>query len=305
MEESNIDHSDIYNNSISISSNSSSSSSFSSSLCLCSISSSPPIPCSSTTCICEIEKWNIIQVIEYLKNNNELNIDNEDLEIIKRNKIDGKVLIQLTKKELKESGLSTGPVIKISKKIEDIKKYKTSTLPSLSSTFSTNKKTKRCYSSYKNIEEVFSKYRIKASHISRLPTFDIGEAEEVNENDDNFKHCLNEIKLWIEYMGPANEQNEAARCQFISAILMASIRYFKSLLIFPQIEVVGEEETGRVDFAINMMKTNGDEELICITEGKQSDIKTGIGQNILQLDSALQVYVYNLSNLLTIIFLNV
>lgn len=233
---------------------------------------------SLTSCISEIDKWSIAQVISYLKNDIDSSFDDEDISIIEKHKIDGNVLLHITKEEIKDTGLSIGPIVKIINVIEKIKRDR----------ISANKKIKRSYSSYKKIEEVFQKYNIKASNISRIPTFEIGKVE-INNHDINFQHCLKDIKLWIEYMGPANEQNEAARCQFISCILLAAVRYFKNLLIYPQLEVIGDEETGRVDYAINEMKSNGDDELICITEGKQSDIKSGIGQNILHLDSAIQV----------------
>lgn len=244
---------------------------------------------STTYSIEQIKIWNTTFVIDFLKNNIEGGLDDEDLYIIEKNKIDGVSLLQLTEEKL-EKFLPLGPAIKIGSTIEKIKKNKKAT----------HNKTKRSFSSYKKLEEVFEKYKIKTTNISRLPSFNVGRFE-IKEDDEAFQHCLKEIKLWLQYMGSANEQNEAARCEFISAILLAAMRYFKNLLIFPQFEIIGEEETGRVDYAINQMRNYSDEELICITEGKQSDIKTGIGQNILQLDSAIQVIFFIIN---TFIFLN-
>src|SRR5436305_6944541 len=68
------------------------------------------------------------------------------------------------------------------------------------------------------------------------------------------------------------------RFEYISAILHASLYIVKritdkELTLAPQLEVVGEENTGRVDYAIKAL-----EELICITEGKQYQISIGFAQ---------------------------
>ncbi|PKB96139.1 hypothetical protein RhiirA5_507043 [Rhizophagus irregularis] len=89
-------------------------------------------------------------------------------------------------------------------------------------------------------------------------------------------------------MGPVVESNEAIRCEYISAILHACINIVRELTgkkisLNPQFEVVGEENTGRVDYAIQAL-----EELICITEGKQYQIAIGFAQNVIQCESALQ-----------------
>src|SRR3954449_6672164 len=85
------------------------------------------------------------------------------------------------------------------------------------------------------------------------------------------------------------DSNEAMRCEYISAILYASLYIVKritkkELTLAPQLEVVGEESTGRVDYAIKAL-----EELICITEGKLHQVVMGFAQNLIQCESALQV----------------
>ncbi|CAB4443592.1 unnamed protein product [Rhizophagus irregularis] len=51
-----------------------------------------------------------------------------------------------------------------------------------------------------------------------------------------------------------------------------------------EIKLVGEESTGRVDYAIKAL-----EKLICITEGKLHQVTMGFAQNLVQCESALQV----------------
>src|SRR5579871_5398252 len=85
------------------------------------------------------------------------------------------------------------------------------------------------------------------------------------------------------------DSNEAMWCEYISAILHASLYIVKritdkGLTLSPQLEIVGEESTGRVDYAIKAL-----EELICITEGKLHQVSMGFAQNLVQCESALQV----------------
>jgi hypothetical protein len=49
--------------------------------------------------------------------------------------------------------------------------------------------------------------------------------------------------------------------------------YWKEISLNPQLEVVSEENTGRVDYAVKTF-----EELICITESKQHQIAIGFAQ---------------------------
>ncbi|GBB90731.1 hypothetical protein RclHR1_17790010 [Rhizophagus clarus] len=74
------------------------------------------------------------------------------------------------------------------------------------------------------------------------------------------------------------DANEATRCEFISAILHASIAIAKNLtsqdiFIVLQKDISGEDATGRVDYTIKSL-----EEFLCITEGKPRNIKIGYAQ---------------------------
>ena len=81
------------------------------------------------------------------------------------------------------------------------------------------------------------------------------------------------------------DSNEAMWCEYISAILHASFYIVKritdkELTLAPKLEVVGEKNTGRVDYAIKAL-----EELICITEGKLYQVVMGFAQNLVQCES--------------------
>ena len=91
-------------------------------------------------------------------------------------------------------------------------------------------------------------------------------------------------------IGPAKLSNEAVRCIYIETILLGAMiivmkNVKKKITLEPQFEIVGDEATGRVDYAIN--KIINTKEIICVIKGvKQSQEMLGIMQNTMQLDSS-------------------
>ncbi|EXX64991.1 uncharacterized protein OCT59_012283 [Rhizophagus irregularis] len=78
--------------------------------------------------------------------------------------------------------------------------------------------------------------------------------------------------------------NEASRREYISPILHGVAYFFQnSIKIYPEHELVGSYGHGPVDWTI--MVNN---KYILITEAKKVDVDHGVGQNIIQLQSAFQ-----------------
>ncbi|CAG8468680.1 10475_t:CDS:2 [Funneliformis mosseae] len=71
-------------------------------------------------------------------------------------------------------------------------------------------------------------------------------------------------------MGPVVDSNEAMRCEYISTILHTAVSILSDLVITSQANIIGEENTGCVDYAIKKIISEMLEEIICITEGKQN-----------------------------------
>ena len=102
--------------------------------------------------------------------------------------------------------------------------------------------------------------------------------EEISDDDKAFEHCMEDIILKLSNMETMTDTNEATRCEFISAILHASIAIAKKLtsqdiFIVLQKDISGEDATGRVNYTIKNL-----EEFLCITEGKPRNIKIGYAQ---------------------------
>ena len=104
----------------------------------------------------------------------------------------------------------------------------------------------------------------------------------IEDTDEELKQCIREIKHRLENMGTILvNSNEAMRCEYISVILHTSLCIVKritkeEITLAPQLEIVGEENTGWVDYAIKDL-----EELICITEGKLYQMVIGFAQNLI------------------------
>ncbi|RIB06595.1 hypothetical protein C2G38_2046667 [Gigaspora rosea] len=114
--------------------------------------------------------------------------------------------------------------------------------------------------------------------------------EEIDDDDKALDQCMNEITLRLSNLETMQTNaNEATRCVFITSILNASLAIVRRLTNEEKIymsyqkNISGEEASGRVDYAIK-----GNEDLMCIAEGKPRNVEIGYLQNIMQLESAYQ-----------------
>ena len=89
---------------------------------------------------------------------------------------------------------------------------------------------------------------------------------------------MEDIILKLLNVKTMTDANKVTHCEFISAILHASIAIAKKLtsqdiFIVLQKDISGENATGRVDYAIKSLK-----DLLCITEEKPRNIKIEYAQ---------------------------
>ncbi|CAG8516720.1 385_t:CDS:2 [Dentiscutata erythropus] len=208
-----------------------------------------------------VRNYKTKELIDFLHKEKDLVLDDDDLKIIKKEKITGYAFLKTTKEELQSYGMSGGPASDLADFVKELGKCKL-----------------KAFSSYKSLREVLKKYDI-----------DGNETYQLKDEDDELEQCIREIKCRLGNMGTIlADSNEAMCCEYISAILHALLYIVKritnkELTLASQLEVVGEESTGRVDYAIKAL-----EELICITEGKLHQVVMGFAQNLIQCESALQ-----------------
>ncbi|RIB21196.1 hypothetical protein C2G38_2034600 [Gigaspora rosea] len=89
-------------------------------------------------------------------------------------------------------------------------------------------------------------------------------------------------------IGNVGDQNETQRSHFITLILVSAVNSVPNTILRSQFEIIGDVSAGRVGYAIKkiypQLVGSGFEEIICVTEVKQIDIKVGIAQNLMQLE---------------------
>jgi hypothetical protein len=247
--------------------------------------STPYTPASTSTTVAgnetvsladEIKKYKTKELIDFLCKEEDLGLDDDDLEIIRKQKIMGRDFLKTSKEEFERYGMLGGPAKRLAEFAKECKEKK---LRSFSS-----------YKTKKELSEVLRKYGIDSNEITKIPPFE-PEPVDIDDEDEELEQCITEIKRRMGIIGSATGRSEAVRCEYISPILYASIYIAKritkkGITMDPQFEVVGEEASGRVDYAIKKVIGVVNEELIAITEGKQKDLVAGFMQNIMQLESS-------------------
>jgi hypothetical protein len=69
----------------------------------------------------EIEKLNRTDLVNYLKNKKDLDLDKQDINIIKNAKFTGQVFLDLTQYDLEKIGLALGPAKAIAALVKTLK----------------------------------------------------------------------------------------------------------------------------------------------------------------------------------------
>ena len=106
----------------------------------------------------EIKKYKTEALIEYLQKEEDLGLDDDDLEIIRKEKVTGRAFLDMTEQKFRDCELKIGPAVTLAKFAKDCKEKK-----------------KRAFSSYRSLKEVLAKYGIKSSSITSIPQFEPGK----------------------------------------------------------------------------------------------------------------------------------
>ena len=64
----------------------------------------------------EVMSWDVAGVVEFAKSES-VGLDDEDVEVLKKNKVNGKDLLNLTKEELRADGMARGPATRLASAI--------------------------------------------------------------------------------------------------------------------------------------------------------------------------------------------
>ena len=100
-----------------------------------------------------VENWDTETLIDFLKEQN-LKLDDDDLGILRKEKIDGPSFLDMTEEKFMQAGLKMGPAMKLAKEAKTLKE-----------------KPKRAFSTYRSLKEVLAKYNIGGNGIGTIRQF--------------------------------------------------------------------------------------------------------------------------------------
>ncbi|GES81295.1 hypothetical protein GLOIN_2v1587390 [Rhizophagus clarus] len=200
-----------------------------------------------------VENWNIETLIDFLKEQN-LKLDDDDLGILRKQKVNGQAFLELTKEELLAPlyNFPGEPAIKLAKEIKTLKE-----------------KLKRVFSSYNSLKEVLAKYGISSDGTETIPLF-LPETHEVQDSNKHFEHCIKNILFRMKnYRSLVLDSLESMHNEYVSTILHTALYIAgdivsKEFSMRPEYKIIGNESCERVNYAIKEA-----ENLICIIEDKR------------------------------------
>ncbi|GBB98771.1 hypothetical protein RclHR1_33160001 [Rhizophagus clarus] len=109
----------------------------------------------SVTLADEIKKYKSAELIEFLRKEEDLGLDDDDLEIIRNENVTGRAFLDMTEQKFRDCGLKIGPAVTLAKFAKECKEKKL-----------------RAFSSYRSLEEVLEKYGIRSNSITSIPQFE-------------------------------------------------------------------------------------------------------------------------------------
>ena len=212
--------------------------------------STPYTPASTSTTVAgnetvsladEIKKYKTEALIEYLWKEEDLGLDNDDLEIFRKQKITGRAFLKTSKEEFERYGMLGGPATILADFAKDCKEKKL-----------------RSFSSYLSLSEVLAEYGYDSNGIDSIPLFS-APTYEIQGDNKILKRCMKEILDRLRSYGTLQPDSLEAMCnEYVVALLHASIHIVmditdKELSMRLQYGIVGEESQGRVDYAIKVI----------------------------------------------------
>src|SRR4051794_24541400 len=100
-----------------------------------------------------VENWDTETLIDFLKEQN-LKLDDDDLGILRNEKITGLSFFDMSKEDFMQAGLKMGPAKLLTKEVQVLKE-----------------KPKRAFSTYRSLKEVLAKYNIGGNGIGTIRQF--------------------------------------------------------------------------------------------------------------------------------------
>ncbi|RIB27802.1 hypothetical protein C2G38_2029063 [Gigaspora rosea] len=198
-----------------------------------------------------VRKYDTKKLIEFLRGEEDLQLDEDDFKILRDEKITGRTFLKTTKEEFRSYGMKGGPATALVDFAKEVKEKKL-----------------RAFLSYRSLKEVLLKYGLDIDGVEAIPLFELPRYE-IQDNDQHFAHCMADILFRMKHYGSlVLDSLESMRNEYVSTLLHTSLHIAgdltrKEFSMRPEYEIVGDESSGRVDYGIKES-----ENLICVTEDK-------------------------------------
>jgi hypothetical protein len=131
----------------------------------------------------EIKKYKTKELIDFLCKEGDLELEEEDLKIIRKQRVTGYAFFDLTQEELERWEMLKGPAKTLIKFAKECKEKK-----------------KRAFFSYRSLKKVLAKYGINSNGTETIPLFSL-QTHEIQDSNKHFKHCMENIlfrmNLWL------------------------------------------------------------------------------------------------------------
>src|ERR1043166_1348813 len=186
-----------------------------------------------------VENWDTETLIDFLKEQS-LKLEKKHFDILREEEINGLSFLDLTREDFERYGFKGGPATLLAKEAKTLKE-----------------KPKRAFSSYRSLKEVLTKYGIDSNSTDTIPIFSL-QTHEIQDSNKHFEHCMVEILVRLKNYGSlVFDSLEAMRNEYVVTILHTAINITrdatgKEFSMRPEYEIVGDESSGRVDFAIKV-----------------------------------------------------
>ncbi|CAG8494021.1 5452_t:CDS:2 [Scutellospora calospora] len=232
-----------------------------------------------------LEKWSPSQVISLLKSKkDELFLIDKDFQIIEEHRISGQEFFELTKEELRDYGLKGG----WQQESQNFLRTK-----NLQCNFQISKLTLKLLQDHAQKEfkflttthdEIVIKYNksILSNDVTMRSIFKTKKnIEFIVTLDKKYFSSYKNLREVLQKHGIDNDE------------VLSAVNSVPNTILRSQFEIIGDVSAGRVDYAIKKIYPqligSGFEEIICVTEAKQIDIKVGVAQNLMQLEGSLDL----------------
>ena len=167
-------------------------------------------------------------------------LDEDDEKIIRKEKINGRDFLNMTKQDFRGYGMKGGPATRLADFAKECKEKKL-----------------KAFSSYRSLKEVLKKYGIDSNGTDTIPLFSL-QTHKIQDSNKHFEHCVENILFRMKHYGSlVVDSLESMRNEYVSTILHTALHIAgdvtnKEFTMRPEYKIIGEESCERVNYAIKV-----------------------------------------------------